>query len=88
MIRKVIYLFYVLIILLPISLIAKNNIITGRITDNKTNDPLHGANITIVGTSMGSATDDNGNYTLKNVPPGNYTLKATFIGYKTEEKKN
>ncbi len=55
--------------------------IAGKITDRETGDPLPGVNVVIEGTSMGAATDINGNYVILNVPPGVYRLKATMIGY-------
>ncbi|WP_162055267.1 SusC/RagA family TonB-linked outer membrane protein [Pontibacter pamirensis] len=43
-----------------------------------------GATVVLKGTSMGTATDVNGNFTL-NVPNGTGTLVVSFIGYKTQE---
>lgn len=57
--------------------------IAGRITDAKTGEPLPGANIEIVGTRMGAAADFDGYYVILNVPPGTYTLKASYLGYQT-----
>ena len=39
------------------------------------------------GTSLGAASDENGNYLIKNIPIGSYTLIAMFIGYETFEKE-
>ena len=58
--------------------------IIGTITEAESNSPLPGANITIQGTSRGTATDLDGDYILANVPPGNYTLVVTFIGFHRE----
>ncbi|MDZ7264462.1 MAG: TonB-dependent receptor [candidate division KSB1 bacterium] len=55
--------------------------IAGRVTDRETGNPLPGANVVIVGTSMGAASDLNGNFIILNVPPGSYDVKATVIGY-------
>ena len=55
--------------------------IAGRIFDAKTNEPLIGANIIIVGTSMGAATDPDGNYFINNISPGTYELRISAIGY-------
>ncbi|RMF65059.1 MAG: hypothetical protein D6743_08435, partial [Calditrichaeota bacterium] len=56
--------------------------IAGKVVDRETGDALPGANVVIEGTSLGAATDVNGNYVILNVPVGDYSIKATFIGYK------
>jgi outer membrane receptor for ferrienterochelin and colicin len=56
--------------------------ITGHVIDAETNDPLVVVNILIEGTRMGAATDVNGEYTILNVPPGTYNLRASTVGYK------
>ncbi len=61
--------------------------IAGHIVDKKTGEALPGANIQIVGTTLGAAADVNGEYFIINIPPGTYDLKATIIGYKTVLKK-
>jgi len=68
-------------------IIAENNIIKGEIVDAKTKQPLQNANIIIEGTSFGAASDIDGKFIIKNIPPGNYILKANFIGYLSSEKK-
>jgi outer membrane receptor protein involved in Fe transport len=56
--------------------------LTGKITDEKDNSPLIGANIVITGTSKGAAADIEGIYSIPNIKPGVYTLEVTYIGYK------
>lgn len=69
-------------LLLPALLFgADTGKITGKVVDKETGEGLPGANILIVGTSMGAATDINGGYLMLNVPPGIYTLRASFVGY-------
>ena len=55
--------------------------ITGRVIDKATQEGLPGASVALVGTAMGAATDRNGDFVILNLPPGVYTLKASFIGY-------
>ena len=55
--------------------------IAGKITDSATGEPLIGANIIIMGTSLGAATDFDGNFFIINIPPGKYEIKASIIGY-------
>ena len=49
---------------------------------------LAGANVQIDGTAMGAATDAEGSYTILNVPAGNYSLTASYIGYKNTTTSN
>ena len=55
--------------------------IAGKITDKETGEALPGANIIIVGTQYGAASDIDGDYFIINVPPGKYSVKATMMGY-------
>ncbi len=56
--------------------------IVGNVTDASTGDGLAGVNVIIENTALGAATDLDGNYLIIGVPPGAYTLLATFISYK------
>ncbi len=60
--------------------------ILGMVLDERTNDPLIGANIQIKGTLAGASSDINGHYVILNVQPGEYTLQVSFVGYLTKEK--
>lgn len=55
--------------------------IAGRITDERDGAPLAGVNVLLEGTTIGAATDNNGYYTILNIPPGYYTVNASMIGY-------
>ena len=55
--------------------------ISGKVTTLTTDEPLVGANITLEGTSMGAATDINGEYFIINVPLGTYRLRVSMVGY-------
>ena len=55
--------------------------ISGKIIDADTQEPLIGANIIILNTNLGAATDIEGNYFILNITPGTYSLKASYVGY-------
>ncbi len=54
--------------------------IAGRVLDQN-KEPLPGANVQLVGTTLGAATDPEGYYTIINISPGTYTIQFSFIGY-------
>jgi outer membrane receptor protein involved in Fe transport len=56
--------------------------LAGRVLD-ASNQPLPGANVVLVGTLFGAATDAQGYYHVLNVPPGRYQVRISYIGYKT-----
>lgn len=57
--------------------------VKGRVT-GENNDGLPGVTVLLKGTTTGSTTDTDGNYTV-NVPNGNGTLVVSFIGYTPQE---
>ena len=57
--------------------------VKGRIYDNL-NEPLMGASILVKGTTIGTTTDDKGNYVLQ-LPYGKNYLKISYIGYQNQE---
>lgn len=59
--------------------------VTGTVTD-KTGEPLIGASVLVMGTQNGSATDLNGNFTLKNVAEG-AIIRASYVTYKEQEQR-
>lgn len=60
-------------------------VVSGTITDGETGETLIGANVVVEGTTVGTVTDINGKYTLR-LDPGNYNIKASYVGYRTELK--
>jgi len=57
--------------------------IAGSVRDAQTGEPLPGANVVIVGSTMGAAADEQGDYFILSVPPGRYEVRASMIGYET-----
>ncbi|MDH4211342.1 MAG: carboxypeptidase-like regulatory domain-containing protein, partial [candidate division WOR-3 bacterium] len=62
--------------------------IQGRVVDDKTNEPIAYANVTVLDTELGAATDDGGYFFILNVPTGRYTVEVSFIGYQTKNIAN
>ncbi len=58
--------------------------IAGKVIDKQSGEPLVGANVYLKGTTIGSATDDNGMYYIK-VDDGTYTLVCEYVGYAVQE---
>jgi TonB-linked SusC/RagA family outer membrane protein len=65
------------------TLIAQTITVKGKITSGTTGEVLPGVNVIVKGTSIGTVTDSNGNYTLAAPPDGK--LLISFIGFKTRE---
>jgi hypothetical protein len=55
--------------------------IVGLVTDKTSGEPLIGVNIVVDGTTFGASTDIDGTFIILNIPPGDYTLVAQYIGY-------
>ena len=62
--------------------------VSGKVTDSITGNPLAGVNVFLDNTPYGAATDEFGEYIILNVPPGDYTLRATYIGYASYRVQN
>ena len=60
---------------------GSNGKITGTVSQKTNGEPAVGVNIILVDSYMGAATDENGRFTILNVPPGTYSLRADAIGF-------
>jgi outer membrane receptor for ferrienterochelin and colicin len=76
--------FILLLLLIPFLIYAgTTGKLTGSIKDAQTGEPLVGANVIIEGTDLGAATNIDGNFVILNIPPGNYSVKVSYIGYES-----
>jgi Carboxypeptidase regulatory-like domain len=79
--------FSFLLLMLANSLSAqeKTQNVKGKITDDASKQPIIGATIQLLSkdstTTIGTTTDDNGNFRLENVPLGRQNFKISFISY-------
>lgn len=69
------------LVLPPALASAQSGVIRGRVVDAATQQPLQDAQVSVVGTQRGAATDQRGEYSIAGVPAGSYTVRARRIGY-------
>jgi outer membrane receptor for ferrienterochelin and colicin len=87
--RVIVFYLVILFFIVPTFIFAgTTGKIAGIVRDATTGDPLPGCNVIIEGTTMGAASNINGEYFIINVRPGVYTIIATMIGYKTYKVTN
>jgi len=83
--------FVFIVLLLPVFVFASDGTtgkVVGKVYDSATGEPLPGVNVVIEGTTLGAASDINGDYLINNVPAGTYVLVASYIGYEKRTVEN
>ncbi|RRB02202.1 SusC/RagA family TonB-linked outer membrane protein [Larkinella rosea] len=76
--------FWLLCVLFALPALAQDRTVTGKVTSSDDGSTLPGVSIQLKGTSRGTTTDSDGNYSLPNVP-ANARLVFSFIGTATQE---
>ncbi len=71
---------FIFLIIFSIQLAAQTGSVFGTVSDQE-GSPIIGANITIVNTLLGTATDSEGNYFIQDIPVGEYSITASVVGY-------
>ena len=61
--------------------VAQTGTVQGRVTTSGDGDPVLGARVALVGTNIGTQTDDDGRFVLLNVPVGTQQIQVLLIGY-------
>lgn len=62
---------------------AQDGNLSGTITDSQSGESLVGATIFVVDLERGATTDVDGEYEISDIPVGTYTVRFTFVGYRT-----
>jgi outer membrane receptor protein involved in Fe transport len=62
---------------------AQEGTIVGRVVDKQTGAPLVGATVTLEPPGQSAVTGSGGQFRFANVTPGDYTVRARYIGYRT-----
>ena len=60
---------------------AQTGVIKGTVVDEITQEPIPFANLILENTTLGATTDFDGNFEIKNIAPGIYTIVASVVGY-------
>jgi hypothetical protein len=71
----------ILIALFVTSLSFGQGVLKGKVTSNENNAPLIGASIFVDGTTIGTITDLDGMFELKNVPTGFQKINVSYVGF-------
>ncbi|WP_339654285.1 DUF2012 domain-containing protein, partial [uncultured Salegentibacter sp.] len=71
---------------IQISFAQNNGAIKGNVVNNAAN-PLSNVNVEVKGLQIGDETNNRGEFTLRNIPEGNYTLQISYVGYETQNLK-
>jgi hypothetical protein len=61
-------------------------VIKGQVVDQATQSPLVGVNVIVIGTQLGASTDVEGNFSVIQVPVGNYSVQFSYLGYETSTR--
>lgn len=74
---------FVLILLFGVIVVgsAQTGTVRGNIYEKESGSPVIYCNVQLAGTKFGTTTDLDGFFVISNVPPGEYRLVATYIGY-------
>ena len=80
------YVLFLLLALPGVALAQNTGKLAGQVIDATTGDPLPGAQVVVDGTSLGAATDLDGNYVILGIPVGQYDVEARFVGFETERR--
>lgn len=82
MLRKILF---CLLVLTSSSIFSQNiGVVKGKIIDVKTREILPFVNVLVVGSSIGSTSNEKGEFLISNVPLGYVQVQASFLGYSTQ----
>jgi TonB-linked SusC/RagA family outer membrane protein len=69
--------------LAPSLLTAQTGAVSGQVVSDRTGEPLANAQVTVVGTTLGALTDQEGQFSISGVEPGDREVRAQRIGYRS-----
>ena len=78
-----VFLFVFCLSLTQVSLKAQEATVRGFLYEEESGEPAIFANVVLKGTNFGASTDVNGYFLISKIPPGDYTLMVTYLGFDT-----
>ena len=66
---------------------GRSGVMQGQVRDSETGEPLPGANVVVLGTNQGAATDRNGRFTITGLVEGRFTVQISYVGYETLQRE-
>ncbi len=72
------------LLLLHFSSTAQNGTLRGTVFSESNRETIPGANVFILGTTLGASSDLDGNFSINYIPAGTYTVVTSFISYKPD----
>lgn len=80
---KKLYIVGIILLFISFELFAgQTGKISGHVEDKETGEPVIGANIIVRGTYFGAAADIDGYFYINNLPPGEYEVEVSAVGFK------
>jgi len=77
------YIIVLLFVMMGFFVSAQNGIVKGKVVDVTNNEPIPFVNVVVIGTTVGTTSDLDGNFQIFGLKPGFIRLTASFIGYKS-----
>jgi len=78
---------FLFIILFTVSIPAQVDTIRGKVVGENDNEPLIGVGVFVQGLNMGTTTNIDGNFEIRNLNSGTYTIRFSYLGYASLIKK-
>jgi len=78
-----VFLFVFCLSITQVSLKAQEATVRGFLYEEESGEPAIFANVVLKGTNFGASTDINGYFLISKIPPGDYTLMVTYLGFDT-----
>ena len=58
----------------------------GKVASSRTGKPISGARVSIPEIQYGAITNEEGNFTIRELPPGLYDVRVHYLGYSTNQR--